>query len=133
MRINDTAQMAHKTAVEKGFWPDNANIGEKLMLVVSELGETCEAHRKGRFTDGGPSKFEDNLKWALEQRPDESQITIFKSMFEGAIKDTFEDELADAMIRIMDLAAHKNIDLEWHIAMKMRYNKTREHLHGKLY
>lgn len=37
------------------------------------------------------------------------------------------------MIRVMDLAAYKKIDLEKHIALKMRYNSMRERLHGKKY
>ena len=57
----------------------------------------------------------------------------FKDCFERFIKDTFEDELADIMIRVMDLAAYKEIDLEKHIALKMRYNAMRPHKHGKLY
>lgn len=34
---------------------------------------------------------------------------------------------------IEQLAKHLNIDLDWHIEMKMRYNETRERLHGKSY
>jgi NTP pyrophosphatase (non-canonical NTP hydrolase) len=49
------------------------------------------------------------------------------------VKDTFEDELADAAIRIFDLAHSKGIDLQKHIEAKMRYNATREHMHGKKY
>jgi hypothetical protein len=37
------------------------------------------------------------------------------------------------MIRVMDLAAFKGIDLEAHIKAKMRYNATREKYHGKKY
>jgi NTP pyrophosphatase (non-canonical NTP hydrolase) len=54
-------------------------------------------------------------------------------MFSNLVKDTFQDELADVMIRVMDLAAHKDIDLEIHIAAKMRYNSLREYKHEKRY
>lgn len=57
----------------------------------------------------------------------------FKRAFVSTVKDTFEDELADVMIRVMDLAAFKGIDLEAHIKAKMRYNSLREHKHGKKY
>lgn len=43
------------------------------------------------------------------------------------------DELADIMIRVMDLAAFKGIDLEKHIDLKMKYNSLRPHKHGKKY
>jgi len=41
--------------------------------------------------------------------------------------------LADIMIRVMDLAAFKGIDLEKHIDLKMKYNSLRPHKHGKKY
>lgn len=44
---------------------------------------------------------------------------------------SFEVELADAIIRIMDLAESEGIDLEWQIKKKMEYNKTRPRKHGK--
>jgi NTP pyrophosphatase (non-canonical NTP hydrolase) len=47
--------------------------------------------------------------------------------------ESFEMELADIMIRVMDLCAFKNIDLEAHIKAKMRYNSLREYKHGKKY
>lgn len=57
----------------------------------------------------------------------------FKHSFEDNVKDTFDDELADIMIRVMDLATFKGVDLEQHIKAKMRYNSLREHKHGKKY
>ena len=47
--------------------------------------------------------------------------------------DTFEDEIADAVIRLLDLAAGLGIDLEKHISSKVQYNETRPILHGKSY
>jgi len=37
------------------------------------------------------------------------------------------------MIRVMDLAAIKGVNLEMHIKAKMRYNALRPHKHGKKY
>jgi len=52
MDINNLVKKAHKAAVDKGFYPEgkNKNIGELLMLVVSELGEALEAHRNNNHT-----------------------------------------------------------------------------------
>lgn len=44
--LNELAQLCHAVAVEKGFWEKERNIGEALMLIVSELAEAMEAHRK---------------------------------------------------------------------------------------
>lgn len=54
-------------------------------------------------------------------------------MFKKRVKDTFEDELADAVIRIMDLAEYMQIDLYKHILLKHWYNKQREYKHGKMF
>jgi len=39
-------ELCHGIAKEKGFWDKDRNIGEALMLVVTELAEGMEAHRK---------------------------------------------------------------------------------------
>lgn len=113
----------HENAKSKGFYDPGTseNIGEKLMLIVSEIAEALEADRKGYYSICG------TLTKALEYGED------FKNAFEANVKNTFEDELADAVIRIFDLAGWKKIDLEWHILQKMRYNSTREKMHGKKY
>lgn len=43
--LNELSRLCHKIAVEKGFWEDKRNIGEALMLIVTELAEAMEAHR----------------------------------------------------------------------------------------
>lgn len=58
---------------------------------------------------------------------------VFKDFFTTYVKDTFEDELADVIIRVLDLCAFKGIDIESHIKAKMRYNTSRQFMHGKSY
>lgn len=43
--LNELAELCHSIAVEKGFWDKQRNIGEALMLIVTELAEAMEAHR----------------------------------------------------------------------------------------
>ena len=43
--LNELARLCHSIAVEKGFWEKERNIGEALMLIVTELAEAMEAHR----------------------------------------------------------------------------------------
>jgi len=106
----------------------NKNIGELLMLVTSELGEALEAHRKGRRADF--NRYNANCEFGSDITPkEERQIISFKDH----IKDTFEDELSDAVIRIADMCGYLGIDLEKHIELKMKYNATREYKHGKRY
>jgi len=53
MKIKKIMQEIHFNNVEKGFWEDKEtkNVGEVLMLCVSELSEALEAHRKDKFAN----------------------------------------------------------------------------------
>lgn len=51
----------HKIAKEKGFWDKERNVGEMLMLVVTELGEALEAHRTNQFGFEQKDTFEDEV------------------------------------------------------------------------
>ena len=44
--LNKLSEICHSIAKEKGFWEKERNIGEALMLIVTELAEAMEAHRK---------------------------------------------------------------------------------------
>lgn len=128
MEIKKIAQEIHQNNVEKGFWEDKQtkNVGEVLMLCVSELSEALEAHRKNKFA---------NLVQFNQDRQStpfhENSATI--QAFKDNIKDTFEDEIADTVIRLIDLCEGFGIDLETHIRLKLEYNKTRPYKHSKAY
>ena len=44
--LNEWCQRCHTIAKEKGFWDKERNVGEALMLIVTELAEAMEGHRK---------------------------------------------------------------------------------------
>lgn len=46
--------------------------------------------------------------------------------------ETVKEELADIMIRTVDLAHGFDIDIESEIMKKMEYNKTRSHMHNRI-
>lgn len=129
MNLTDLSKEFHERSKQKGFDVSKENVGQTLMLVVTELGEAMQADRSDRYAD--LETFEncmdaddiDNLSWAA----------YAKHTFEENIKDTFEDEIADTIIRLLDLCGAKNIDIQRHIDLKIEYNKGREHKHGKKY
>lgn len=102
--INELARNIH--AKNTKWWTDlhtgeplynqPSIVGEKLMMIVSEVAEAMEGHRKGLHDD------------KLPHRP------------------MFEVELADALIRILDLAAAYKLDIGGATIEKMAYNEVRE-------
>lgn len=89
--IEQTAKIAHSIAREKGFWDLERNIDEMRMLIIGECSEALEAHRNGYKSD--LATFNMNM----------GSGTDFAIAFKSSVKDGFEDELADVVIRIMDL------------------------------
>ncbi len=120
--INKLSEVAHQNAINKGFFETEPNLGQMLCLIHAEVSEALEADREGKYVNS-------KITNILEIPGDEA----FTMAFKLHVKDSFEDELADVMIRVLDLAGFKKIDLESHILAKMRYNATRPHKHGKKY
>lgn len=118
-QLKQASRTIHSHNREKGFWDKPRETGTLLMLCVSELAEAMEADRKSRFADLDVYHSERNLNPEMD-----------KSVFEKYIKDTFEDELADTVIRILDLCGALNINIDDHINLKLEYNKTRSRMHG---
>lgn len=94
---------------------------QRMMLIVSELGEMVEAKRIGKKAD-----------WdSYEKVLHEKGIAFDRESFKLYIKDSPEDEFADSIIRHHDMAGGEGINLGKHVEHKMAYNSTRERLHGK--
>ena len=137
MEIKELQKEIHQNNVAKGFWEDKEtnNVPELLMLCVSELSEALEAHSKGRMNR--LRVFNQDLGYARVTIEDFTEgnenLRWLKNRFETEIKDTFEDEIADTVIRLLDLSEGLGIDLETHIRLKLQYNKTRPYKHNKAY
>jgi NTP pyrophosphatase (non-canonical NTP hydrolase) len=101
MNLNNYASEIHKA--NQKWWHDintgkklERNVGELLCLVHSEISEAMEGHRKNLQDDKLPHR---------------------KMM---------EVELADALIRILDICAGFDLDIEGAYQEKMNYNSSRQ-------
>ena len=99
--LNDIAARVHEC--NQKWWHDlttgqrlDRNVGELLMLTVAELAEALEGHRKGLMDDHLPHR------------------------------KMFEVEIADAMIRLMDIAGGMGLDLDGAFWEKLAYNQRRK-------
>lgn len=100
--FNALRDRAYKTACEHGFHDEELSNEHYLMLVITELSEAVEADRKNKRTSSL------DLAWA-KSTVDESHL--LEEHFPEKIKDAVEDELADAVIRLLDLSGLRGIDL----------------------
>jgi NTP pyrophosphatase (non-canonical NTP hydrolase) len=129
MTINEISKAAYDYAEKKGFHKRDMNLGERLMLVIAELSEALEADRKDSWAPKVVS-----VDYPKMRNSDPfADKDAWKKTYEALFKGTVEEELADAIIRIGDIAGIYGIDLDWHIQAKMAYNETRPYLHGKHY
>lgn len=102
--LNELGKVAHANAVDHGFYDPPPAIPERLCLIHSEVSEALEAYRDGL------------MKPVIE--PNGKPIG-------------FPSELADIVIRVVDLARYLGIDLDEAVRLKMRYNSTRPFRHGR--
>ncbi len=101
-REHGFSTISDTVSVLKQHWPKR-NVGEMMMLWVTEIAEAYEEYRKGRLDD----------TYEVDGKP------------EGGVV-----EVADLIIRIMDTAEHRDWNLGHAIRKKMDYNKTRPYRHG---
>ncbi len=102
--IKELAVRIHCNAVKHGFWDPVPGEERCCMLVVTELAEAVDADRKGKHADL------DAWKERLEHAKAEGgEVTLFKTY----VKDTVEDELADTVIRCLDMLESGYCMSEW--------------------
>lgn len=103
--IRELQKEIHDNALSHGWWDFQREFGTLIALCHSELSEALEEYRKG--------------------------ITINETYYtEKGSPEGVPSELADVVIRIMDMCEYYQIDLEKTLLEKHEYNKKRAFRHG---
>ena len=107
MSINKLAKLCYDDAVTLGWYDPEflKSNTETMMMVNTELCEVVEELRKPE------------------------PVAFIKS--ETGKPEGWHVEVADAVIRLLDFAAYRKIDLDAIIEDKLAYNRTRGIRHGK--
>lgn len=109
MTIKEWQEEVHRVAKEHGWYDDSLADLSTLRIMAMLANVHCEVSEAAEWVKRGE----------LGRLMD----------YEGKSKG-FPTELADIMIRVMDMAEALNIDLEEEVRIKNEYNKTRPYRHG---
>lgn len=129
MNINELAKEVHENAVAHGWWETPPSIPEALCLIHSEVSEALEEYREGQpLVYGTCALGLDGCKFSGEcemaGHPSEPGVS-------GPCKpEGVAVELADVILRALDLMAALGVDVDAVVMAKHRYNQSREYRHG---
>ena len=103
LEIKELIIKSHNIAKSKGWWDEERSIPGLIALMHSELSEALEEYRDGESLN---LRFEDGKPLG------------------------FTVELADVLIRIFDMVGKYDLDLDYALNEKIKYNSTRNYRHG---
>lgn len=107
MNLNKLRDKAYQCAVAHGWHETELSNEHFLWLVITELSEATEADRSERKAD--LCGFDTGIKNAYQGVVRDEWFIDF---YRKTIKGTVEEEIADACIRLLDLAGLRDIDLD---------------------
>lgn len=119
----------YDNAYQKGWYEEDRTFGDRIALCHSELSEALEEFRDGHHLS--------ETRWEHESSCPDHQVPVPAGGIGSGLctwctpkPEGVPIELADVIIRILDMAHAEGIDMGEAIYRKMQYNKTRPHRHG---
>ena len=130
MNINELAKEVHENAVAHGWWEKPPTLPEALCLIHAELSEALEEYREGNpLIYGTCALAAEDCKFSgvcnRVGRPGEGEGIDGPCKPEGIAV-----ELADVILRTLDLMAALGVDVDAVVMAKHKYNLGREYRHG---
>ena len=110
MNLNELRDEAYSIAKANGWHEEEHSDSHWLMLIITEIAEAVQADRKDKHAD--VDQFKEYQTYYGSFLPSKGTQEIrFREDFEAYIKNSVEDELADVVIRCLDLCGLQDIDL----------------------
>ena len=130
MNIYELAKEVHENAVAHGWWEKPPTLPEALCLIHAELSEALEEYREGNpLIYGTCALAAEDCKFSgvcdRVGRPGEGEGIDGPCKPEGIAV-----ELADVILRTLDLMAALGVDVDAVVMAKHKYNLGREYRHG---
>ena len=118
--LNELRDRAYKNAVAHGWHDEDLSDEHFLCLVISELMEAVEADRKNRHAS--VKFFNHSIDYALRELhlTEHNLGNYFFNSYKENIKGSVEEELADACIRLLDLAGLRKCELSFSDSLYFR-------------
>jgi hypothetical protein len=110
MNIHILVEASHALGKDRGFWAEEKDLREELLYIFSNIGDIAKSFKNKKRANW------QSYESLMLQLEDDSQsesiyIEMSKKVFEKHIKDTFEDEITNVILRITDLMGGKKINI----------------------
>lgn len=131
--LSKLAKRIHATAVEKGWYDEDRTFGDEIALCHSELSEALEAFRDFGDPTMTYRTFDGSMEFEADAENQTGMVRYLEHInngFDLGKPEGVASELADVIIRVLDMSAGRGIPTVSELFAKLEYNETRSYRHG---